>query len=303
MSIRFQFTALALIVFLSAGCRNDNKKSTPSPYGEIGGRYSYQTTVSAGKERVIIREYWSIVPENDSLSIDVKYSKLGYTIGSFPCNGSSSYNVNVDYKITDFKVVGSKIIILKAEKKHTPGACDGDIPDFSGTTVELLQGKRLFVSGGKLKNRHTLYEHSVGGSWMWTRQSRISGSNDSKYEVENWYLTQTSENTIKGYYERTETRLSGDGEKFSCNGETRVVLFSRYSVEGKITPTGEVNLKETGYTVAGNDPCEPSGKRYLDTFSGILVGNKLIIKSPESSVEQELIRSFGDYSHRKNGKK
>ncbi|MBU1218713.1 hypothetical protein KKF34_12600 [Myxococcota bacterium] len=268
---------------------------------EHSGKYSYQKITQSGKEKIIDREYWNLDTSSGKLAISLELIRMGYSQGVFPCNGSPSYTLKIGYRIKDYEIKGNVLTVKGFVKENTPSPCDGELPDLKNIQLEFLQGKRIFIKGNEKYTSHVLHKHGIEGTWIYNRSSRVENSSDNKYENEEWYLTQLKDGTIKGYQNRRETRISGDSEAFSCNGEKKITLFARYEITGKIQDNGQVFLKETAYKVAGNDPCEPSGRRYLDTYQGILVGDKLIIKSTESSAEQELQRSYSASILTENG--
>ncbi|MBU1535887.1 hypothetical protein KKF84_11250, partial [Myxococcota bacterium] len=80
---------------------------------------------------------------------------------------------------------------------------------------------------------------------------------------------------------------------YSCNAKEEIWFFERYTVSGKIEENGTLSLKETAYQIPANDACEPTGARYLDSFTGILAGDTVRLKSNEDKIEQTLERKYG----------
>ena len=104
----------------------------------------------------------------------------------------------------------------------------------------------------------------IGGSWEWELKS-IDAEGDERSEREVWHLTEDSDG-IGGFYERTVTRVRGDGT-FSCNAAGRYETVTRYTLKGARLGD-KLTLAETDFK-ASRSACD-NGQRRLDTYHGVV---------------------------------
>ena len=125
------------------------------------------------------------------------------------------------------------------------------------------------------------------------RRSTPTAAEEQKVEVELWTLHLEGTDRVTGHYDRMEIRESSDNSTFACNGRKEIVIFTRYRVEGSFLPNGQIKLRETSYSTQNHHPCERTEKRYLDTYSGILIGDSIRLKTRDDDVDQVLNRRHG----------
>ncbi|MDA3863139.1 MAG: hypothetical protein PF689_04640, partial [Deltaproteobacteria bacterium] len=124
-------------------------------------------------------------------------------------------------------------------------------------------------------------------------ESGNDSASENIVEKEIWQLDKEKGNRVSGHYYRYVYRRSLNKRKYKCNGKDHVVLFSYCELEGKVLQNGKIMIKEKKYFLPGEEFCEPSTSRNTDQFTGIFIGNKLILKSDRSGSKQQLIKRSG----------
>ncbi|MBU1068115.1 hypothetical protein KJ975_00970 [Myxococcota bacterium] len=293
---RVLFFVLALGLLLPA-CRSNGPRK---PAGEKAspGRmvFSLQDENTEEGDTLTTREVWSLPGTGGDLrNLVVTYTRLGKSRTIFSCNNTNAYEVLVVYQLTAEPAADGSWKIMKEEKKHTQAACDGELPKYVGTTLRLAgpdgPGMPYLVHARAGKSR-ILWSHAPSGSWIY-RRSTPTQSEEQKVELELWTLQLLGTDRVTGYYDRMEIRETTNGQTFACNGRKEIVLFTRFTVEGTFQPNGQIKLRETGYSTQSHHPCERTEKRYLDTYSGILIGDTIRLKTRDDDVEQVLNRRHG----------
>lgn len=246
-------------------------------------------------DTITTREIWSLPGVGQDLrSITVTYAKFGKARTSFQCNNASSFEVRVVYQLQGRMERNGAWRITKEQKRYTPGACDGDIPSFLGVRIQILGtgtlGSYLVVE--KAGHTSLLWAHTPAGSWEWRRTTPVE-QNDQKIEYEIWDLQVGDDGVIHGFCDRMEIRRSLGQQTFACNGGQEIVLFTRYRLTGRFWLNGQIELREMGYTTQNRHPCDRSEKRYLDTYTGVLMGDSIHLKTRGDDAEQVLTRRHG----------
>ncbi len=293
---RVLLVGLALGVLFPA-CRGGSPRK-PAADNTAPSRlvFSLQDESTEEGDTVTTREVWSLPGTGGDLrNLVVTYTRLGKSRTIFSCNNTNAYEVMVIYQLTAEPAADGSWKIVKEEKKHTPAACDGELPKYVGTTLRLAgpegPGMQYLVHARAGKNR-ILWSHTPSGSWVY-RRSTPTQAEEQKVELELWTLQLAGTDRVTGHYDRMEIRETTNGQTFTCNGRKEIVLFTRFTVEGTFQPNGQIKLRETGYATQSHHPCERSEKRYLDTYSGILIGDTIRLKTRDDDVEQVLNRRHG----------
>ncbi len=290
------FIAL-MLGFAGTACR-PTPAHTPDGNNRPASRlvFSIQDESTEEGDTITSREIWSLPGEGGDLrNLVVTLTRLGKARTIFSCNNTNAYEVMVVYQLTAEPNSDGTWKIVKEQKRHTPGACDGELPKYVGTTLRLAgpegPGKSYLVHTRALKNR-ILWPHTPAGSWVY-RRSTPTAAEEQKVELELWTLDQVGADRITGHYDRMEIRESTNNQPYECNGRKEIVIFTRYRVEGTFQPNGQIKLHETGFSTQSNHPCERTEKRYLDTYSGILIGDSIRLKTRDDDVDQVLNRRHG----------
>lgn len=111
---------------------------------------------------------------------------------------------------------------------------------------------------------------SAGGVWDFIGASRDQNG-DQRIERAEWHLVQRG-TRVSGYYVHHVTVVSGDGNPYRCNQETRYEQRTRYEVAGEVAGS-ELSLREVGFRVDPG-PCE-HGQRRLSTYRARLAPNEM----------------------------
>ncbi len=258
--------------------------------------FSIQDETTEEGDTVTTREVWSLpVAGGDLRNLVVTFTRLGKSRTIFSCNNTNAYEVRVVYHLTARPAADGSWKIVSERRQHTPGACDGELPVFGGTTLALAgpeapdQAYLVHTLTGKSR---ILWPHTPAGSWLY-RRSTPTAAEEQKVELELWTLRTLDGGRIAGHYDRMEIRESTNSSNFACNGRKEIVLFTRYTVEGTFLPNGQLRLRETGYSTQHHHPCDRTEKRFLDTYSGVLIGDTIRLKTRDDDVEQVLNRRHG----------
>ncbi len=239
------------------------------------------------------RQYWQVKLDNNDIKVKIKFIKLGHSRKGFPCSGSNYYKVKNEYSYSgkyDDKTK-SYALIMKGNKL-SDSTC-GDISKFpKKLTIAPLPGKRFLVKDDNRKN-YVIHHHTVKGTWYWLNESGNTSASENIVEKEIWQLDKQKGNKVSGHYYRYVYRKSLNKRKYKCNGKDHIVLFSYFELEGKVLQNGKIMIKEKKFFLPGEELCEPRNSRNTDQFTGILIGDKLILKSDRSGSKQQLIKRSG----------
>jgi hypothetical protein len=297
----FSISLLALLasfglVGLSACRVREPKKPVATAGKETRLVFSTQEETTEEGDTITTREVWSLPAAGGDLrNLVVTFTRLGKSRTIFSCNNTNAFEVRLTYHLTAEPAADGSWKIVSGNRQHTPGACDGELPDFTGTTLVLAgpsgPGQAYLLHGRAGKNR-ILWPHTPEGSWVY-RRSTPTASEEQKMELEMWTLRLADDGGVSGHYDRMELRESTNSSNFACNGRKEIVLFTRYTVAGTFLPNGQLRLRETGYSTQGDHPCDRTGQRYLDTYSGVLIGDSIRLKTRDDDVEQVLNRRHG----------
>jgi hypothetical protein len=290
------FTTIPLFI----SCTN------PSPTNSLKrefpqGQWSWEKKILGNKQKITVREIWKVDAKKGKYSVSLTHFRLGRSASDFPCSGSPSYSTHAKYNFPILKVTSGFITLGKPTIKSVPSPCDEELPDRTNLQLKRLVGGRIAVI--KAKNSHFIHPWTTRGVWSWKRVTPPKNRVDRKVEIEEWSLKQSKDGVISGFYDRIVIRSSAGERKYSCNGKKEIWFFSRYEVKGKIFENGRIKLSETGYLLPKNENCEPSRKRHLDSFTGILIGDTIHIKSKEEQIEQTLKRQYGFKSEKNRSNK
>ena len=258
--------------------------------------FSIQDETTEEGDTVTTREVWSLPGAGGDLrNLVVTFTRLGKSRTIFSCNNTNAYELRVVYHLTAEPARDGSWKIVSERRQHTPGACDGELPVFRDTSLALAgpeaSDQAYLVHARAGKNR-ILWPHTPAGSWLY-RRSTPTAAEEQKVELELWTLRALDGGKIAGHYDRMEIRESTNASNFACNGRKEIVLFTRYTVEGTFLPNGQLRLRETGYSTQLHHPCDRTEKRYLDTYSGVLIGDTIRLKTRDDDVEQVLNRRHG----------
>ncbi len=294
------FTLLVAAFWLQTGCRSATPK-TPQPVEKTETepeRFSLQNEVTEAGETHTSREVWSLLPGTGTRRyVQVMFTRLGRSRTIFTCNNNNTYEVFANYQLTSERQPDGSFKVVNVEKKHQPGPCDGELPDFVESTWRLAGPPETGRHGNYLIHRENerdriLWAHTPTGSWVYRRLTPVSPS-EQKVELELWSLVLSGKDRVTGHYDRVEIRESSDRHPFSCNGQNQIILFTRFQVEGKFLSNGQIRLQETRFFTPQHHPCDRTSRRYMDTYSGILIGDTIRLKTRDDDLEQILNRRHG----------
>ncbi len=299
---RYGFSLLSWVRFLVlAGavlpaCRAGAPRKPAAPVPEARMVFSLQSEDTGTGDTITTREVWSLPGVGQDLrSITVTYAKMGKARTAFQCNNASSFEVRVVYQLQARLDDDGAWRITGEQKRYTPGACDGDIPSFLGVRLHVMgpnvPGRQYLALEQSGKTR-LLWAHTPAGSWVWRRVTPVE-QDEQKIEYEVWDLEMNADGTIGGTCDRMEIRRSTSDQTFACSRRSDIVLFTRYRLVGRFWPNGQIELRETGFTTQNRHPCDRSEKRYLDTYTGVLMGDGIHLKTRGDDAEQVLTRRHG----------
>ncbi len=139
--------------------------------------------------------------------------------------------------------------------------------------AQTVTGATHEIGLGTVQASATSATFALGGTWVWELRS-IDAEGDERIEREEWHLTE-ADTGITGYYDRTVTRVRGDGT-FACNSAAQYQTATRYTVAGQ--RFGEkLTLTELEYQVQPSQ-CDNSLRR-LDTYQGQMAGSDDLVLS------------------------
>lgn len=287
---------MLLQFFSLSGCRAGSSRTAAGEPHQERLLFSTEKENTETGDTITTREVWSLPGVGQDLrTVTVTYAKLGKARTTFQCNNASSFEVRVTYQLQARPESDGAWRITGERRQYTPGACDGDIPSFQGVRLHVLgtgasQDRYLAVeSSGQTR---LLWAHTPAGSWEWRRVTPLE-QDEQKIEYEVWDLHVDSDGSVQGTCDRMEVRRSTNEQTFACSGSRDILLFTRYRLMGRFWANGQIELRETGYTTQNRHPCDRSEKRYLDTYTGVLMGDKIHLKTRGDDAEQELTRRHG----------
>jgi hypothetical protein len=298
---------LALVAALAGGCAaRPQVRSTPQPVAppslaDASGVWDwiFRSTDDQGDMRVE-QEEWHIRQRGAHLEgyYDRAVTMMSTDERLFRCNQKLGFTKVTRVRIAG-QVEGDRVMLREVAFEAKPGPCDDgarNLVEYSGVvrggTLALRWGPQ---AGQTLVRRSdgvaaTLGQSSglgadesatpalaasvpLGGTWEWELRS-IDAEGDERLEREEWHLDENGDG-IHGYYDRTVSRVRGDG-RFSCNGEDRFETSTRYTVVGQRFGD-KLTLTEVDYKAAPNR-CDNALRR-LDSYQGQLADEETLILS------------------------
>ncbi len=207
----------------------------------------------------------------------------------FRCNQRLGFTKTTRVRVAG-QIEGDRIVLREVGFEAKPGPCDDGARNLVAY-IGVLRGATLALrwgpEAGQTLVRRTDGGHSplamsetggdvqpasmqtpeptapLGGVWVWELRS-IDAEGDERLEREEWHLAENSDG-VSGYYDRTVSRVRGDGTNFVCNGLPRYETTTRYNISGQRFGD-KLTLTETDYK-AMRSPCDNSLRR-LDTYQG-----------------------------------
>lgn len=207
----------------------------------------------------------------------------------FRCNQRLGFTKTTRVRVAG-QIDGDRIMLREVGFEAKPGPCDDGARNLVAY-IGVLRGATLALrwgpEAGQTLVRRTDGGHSplapaevggdvrqasmqtsdasnpVAGTWIWELRS-IDAEGDERLEREEWHIAESPDG-LSGYYDRTVSRVRGDGTNFVCNGQPRYETTTRYNVSGQRFGD-KLTLTETDYK-ASRSPCDNALRR-LDTYQG-----------------------------------
>ena len=200
----------------------------------------------------------------------------------FSCAQALHYTLDAEYQVVG-TLSGSHLDIRETDVAVAPSPCEpGERPlsrykasrPFAGALELSWPGGRQTLAAIEQPHLPALdAQSSVVGRWRWTHQSERG--DQIRVEVEEWDLRPAGAGHFTGEYDRAVTIYSISGDPLQCAGATHYTFRDRYTVHGSIRGQSVV-LSESAATPATH-PCVPRSERHLDTATGKLTADHLIL--------------------------
>jgi hypothetical protein len=303
---------LVLAVTVATGCAATAPRARvaaagPARVADAGGTdasgtwdWMFRSTDDQGDMRVE-QEEWHLTQKGVHLEgyYDRAVTMMSVDERLFRCNQRLGFTKTTRVRVAG-QIEGDRIVLREVGFEAKPGPCDDGArnlvayigvlkgatlalrwgPEAGQTLVRRTDGGRSPLApnetGGDVRQASMQTSDStapVGGTWVWELRS-IDAEGDERLEREEWHLAESSDG-VNGYYDRTVSRVRGDGTNFVCNGQPRYETTTRYNVSGQRFGD-KVTLTETDYK-AMRSPCDNALRR-LDTYQGhVADGDNLIL--------------------------
>lgn len=116
---------------------------------------------------------------------------------------------------------------------------------------------------------------SLAGAWRWQGRSARQDSGEIRVEIEAWALVEDASGLIQGSLTRTVTVFHEHGRVHGCSGDTFYRYRDRYTLRGR-RHGDRLTLAEVAVAAEAH-PCLRGVARHLDTATGALVGDYLVL--------------------------
>lgn len=303
--------ALASLALAAGGCatlarHGTAKAATAQASAEPGTDTSgvwdwmFRSTDDQGDMRVE-QEEWHLAQRGQRIEgwYDRAVTMMSVDERLFRCNQRLGFTKTTRVRVAG-QIEGDRVTLREVGFEAKPGPCDDGARNLvayvgvlHGSTMALRWGPeagqtlvrrtdgghtplvQMDAPAGDVRQASTNQEAQtpLGGTWVWELRS-IDAEGDERLEREEWHLNETA-NGIAGYYDRTVSRVRGDGTSFTCNGMPRYETTTRYDVSGQRFGD-KLTLTEVDYR-ASKSPCDNALRR-LDTYQGhVADGDSLIL--------------------------
>ncbi len=196
------------------------------------------------------KEAWLLVEDNGTIRGQYRRSVTVLSVDGkpFACNGLVKYTRVATYKVSG-TVKGHRVHIKEVSVQVQPGPCDDGqrrLDSYEGTVRADTLSVRW--SGGT----EILKRRDMTGLWMGSTEKTLAQGDKAQW-METWRLVQRGQQ-IAGLRDRTDVRISGNGQSYRCSHGLRIIRSIRWPLTGRIVGTRMVIKLST--PLVRRSPCE-----------------------------------------------